>query len=160
MYKRQERRRAQIAEQIEQAMQEHARLRRLVRQVRVLRTPEGIRIDLVDDADFSMFHLSSTVLTPDARQLLGIIADAVAEQHGQLIVRGHTDSLPWRAGVGANNWSLSTGRAEATRQELLRSLIPEARFDRIEGVADRELLIRDNPADPRNRRISILLLDG
>lgn len=155
-----ERRRAQIAEQIEQAMQEHARLRRLVRQVRVLRTPEGIRIDLVDDADFSMFHLSSTVLTPDARQLLGIIADAVAEQHGQLIVRGHTDSLPWRAGVGANNWSLSTGRAEATRQELLRSLIPEARFDRIEGVADRELLIRDNPADPRNRRISILLLDG
>jgi len=155
-----ERRRMEIQEQIEQDMLEVMRLRRLVRQVRVLNTPEGIRIDLVDDADFSMFHLSSTVLTPEARELLGIIGDAVGEQSGQLVVRGHTDALPWREGVAANNWSLSTGRAEATRQELLRAGMPEARFDRIEGVADRELLIADDPADPRNRRISILLLDG
>ena len=155
-----ERRRMQIQEQIEQDMLEVMRLRRLVRQVRVLRTDEGIRIDLVDDADFSMFHLSSTVLTPEARELLGIIASAVGEQNGQLVVRGHTDALPWREGVAANNWSLSTGRAEATRQELLRAGMPENRFDRIEGVADRELLIADDPADPRNRRISILLLDG
>jgi chemotaxis protein MotB len=77
-----------------------------------------------------------------------------------MIVRGHTDALPWRGGGGgANNWSLSTGRAEATRQQLLLSGITDARFDRIEGVADRELLITDDPADPRNRRISILLLD-
>ncbi|WP_120077718.1 flagellar motor protein MotB [Aurantiacibacter odishensis] len=155
-----ERRRAAIAEQIAEAMAQRARLARLVRQVRVVDTPEGIRIDLVDDADFSMFHLSSTVLTPDARELLGVISGAVAEQDGQLIVRGHTDALPWRSGVAANNWSLSTGRAEATRQELLRAGLPERRFDRIEGVADRELLIRDNPADPRNRRMSILLLEG
>jgi flagellar motor protein MotB len=26
------------------------------------------------------------------------------------------------------------------------------------GVADREPLVRENPADPRNRRISILLM--
>lgn len=155
-----ERRRAAIAEQIAEAMAQRARLARLVRQVRVVDTPEGIRIDLVDDADFSMFHLSSTVLTPDARELLGVIGGAVADQDGQLIVRGHTDALPWRSGVAANNWSLSTGRAEATRQELLRAGLPERRFDRIEGVADRELLIRDNPADPRNRRMSILLLEG
>jgi chemotaxis protein MotB len=154
-----ERRRMEIQDQIEQDMLEVMRLRRLVRQVRVLNTPEGIRIDLVDDADFSMFHLSSTVLTPEARQLLGIIADAVGEQSGELVVRGHTDALPWRKGVAANNWSLSTGRAEATRQEMLRAGMPESRFARIEGVADRELLIHDNPADPRNRRISILLLD-
>lgn len=152
-----ERRRSAIADQIQAAMAEHVRLRRLVRQVRVVDTPEGIRIDLVDDADFSMFHLSSTVLVDDARALLGIIADAVVEQPGQLIVRGHTDALPWRSTEVANNWSLSTGRAEATRQELLRSGLPEVRFDRIEGVADRELLIRDDPTDPRNRRISILL---
>lgn len=154
-----ERRRAAMAQQIEEAMAERARLRRLVRQVRVVDTPEGIRIDLVDDADFSMFHLSSTVLVDDARELLAVIAAAVSDQPGQLVVRGHTDALRWRSGVAANNWSLSTGRAEATRQELLRAGLTEKRFDRIEGVADRELLVRDNPSDPRNRRISILLLD-
>lgn len=50
------------------------------------------------------------------------------------------------------------GWALAARQELMRRAIPEARFARIEGVAAREPLTQDNPADPRNRRISILLL--
>ena len=84
-------------------------------------------------------------------------AQTVAPETGGLTIRGHTDSTPWRPGVGANNWSLSAGRAEATRQALLRQGISEARFRRIEGVADRELLMRDQPHDPRNRRISILL---
>ncbi len=153
-----ERRRAEIAERIQQRIAAEERLRRLARQVRVMRTPEGIRIDLVDDADFSMFHLGSTVLVPEARELLTIIGETIDTDGGQMIIRGHTDALPWRGGVGANNWSLSTGRAEATRQELLRHGIAEQRFDRIEGVADRELLVEDNPGDPRNRRISILLL--
>jgi len=154
-----ERRRQAIEERIAERLAEQEGLQRLVRRVRVLRTPEGIRIDLVDDADFSMFHLSSTVLVPEARELLGVIAESVAPENRQLIVRGHTDALPWRAGVAANNWSLSAGRAEATRQAMIVNGIEEPRFDRIEGVADRELLVRDDPTDPRNRRISILLLD-
>ena len=153
-----ERRRAEIAERIQRRIEAVERLRRLSRQVRVTRTPEGIRIDLVDDADFSMFHLGSTVLVPEARELLTIIGETIGPNGGQMIVRGHTDALPWRGGLGANNWSLSTGRAEATRQELLRHGITEQRFDRIEGVADREPLVADAPGDPRNRRISILLL--
>ena len=74
-------------------------------------------------------------------------------------MRGHTDALPWRSGVAANNWSLSTGRAEATRQALLRGGVAESRFVRIEGVADTEPLIANDPTDARNRRISVLLLD-
>lgn len=154
-----ERRRMEIEERIIERLENQERLRRLVRQVRVVRTPQGIRIDLVDDADFSMFHLSSTVLVPQARELLGVIAQSVAPENRQLIIRGHTDGLPWRAGVAANNWSLSAGRAEATRQAMMANGIADSRFDRIEGVADRELLIADDPADPRNRRMSILLLD-
>ena len=67
---------------------------------------------------------------------------------------------PWRGGVAANNWSLSAGRAEATRQALVLGGVPQGRFARIEGVAATEPLIGDNPADPRNRRISLLLLEG
>jgi chemotaxis protein MotB len=92
--------------------------------------------------------------------LLGIIGEIVADEPQPLILRGHTDSLPWRDGVNANNWSLSAGRAEATRQQLIRSGIPASRFARIEGVADTEPLVADDPADPRNRRISLLLLEG
>ncbi len=148
-----------MKEQLEKRLQATEQLRRLARQVRMVDTSEGIRIDLVDDANFAMFQLGTTILTPDASALLRAIAQAVAPDGGGLTLRGHTDSLPWRAGVASNNWSLSAGRAEATRQSLLRQGIPESRFRRIEGVADRELLVKDNPQDPRNRRISIVVMD-
>ncbi len=147
-----------VKERIEAKLRSTAQLLKLARQVRLVDTAEGIRIDLVDDADFAMFQMGTTILTPDAAQLLRVIAEAVGPESGGLSIRGHTDSLPWRPGEPSNNWSLSAGRAEATRQEMLRRGIPEARFARIEGVAAREPLVQDNPADPRNRRISILLM--
>lgn len=148
-----------LRKSIEEKLNERRETSRLVRQVRVMRAPDGVRIDLVDDADFSMFALGTTVLTNDARGLLNVIGDTLAEERSPLILRGHTDSLPWRSGVQANNWSLSAGRAEATRQQLILSGIPASRFARIEGVADTEPLIAGDPADPRNRRISVLLLE-
>lgn len=146
-----------MRERVEAEVQNDRRLRRLLRQVRMVDTTEGVRIDLVDDADFSMFVLGTTVLTPDARKLLDAIAEALRPEPGDLTIRGHTDALPWRSGAQSNNWSLSAGRAEATRQALMRNAIGEGRFRRIEGVADREPLVQDNPQDPRNRRISIVL---
>jgi chemotaxis protein MotB len=152
---------AEAVKRLRQRVNEQAamneRLQRLMRQVRMVDTTEGVRIDLVDDADFSMFVLGTTVLTSDASTLLATIADAVRPEQARLTIRGHTDALPWRRGAPANNWSLSAGRAEATRQALMREGIGEGRFYRIEGVADREPLIANDPQDPRNRRISILL---
>ena len=144
---------------IDEKLSKTKQLARLRRQVRVMRAPEGVRIDLVDDADFSMFALGTTVLTPEARDLLAVLGETLAQGPTPLILRGHTDSLPWRSGVVANNWSLSTGRAEATRQALIRKGVNADRFARIEGVADREPLITNDPTDPRNRRISLLLLE-
>ncbi|NVE93312.1 flagellar motor protein MotB [Altererythrobacter lutimaris] len=149
-----------LKEQIEEKLREKTRLRRLAKQVQVVRTPVGVRIDLVDDAEFSMFALGTTVLMPEARELIGVISDTIGDKPQKVIVRGHTDSLKWRPGVQANNWSLSTGRAEAVRQALMRGGLTEIRFVRIEGVAAREPLIPDDPADPRNRRVSILLLSA
>ena len=149
---------SKMQERLAAKLNANARLARLAKQVRMIDTAEGIRIDLVDDADFSMFQLGTTVLTPDAAALLHAIADLLGSELGGVSIRGHTDALPWNGGIGANNWSLSAGRAEATRQTLLTDGIGQARFRKIEGVADREPLVRDNPSDPRNRRISILLM--
>ncbi len=152
------RRAEELKVRIDEKLKETRKLHRLARQVRVTKTERGVRIDLVDDADFSMFALGTTVLNPEARQLLELVSEVILEGNEQITIRGHTDALPWRAGISANNWSLSAGRAEATRQELLRHAIPQRRIRRIEGVAEREPLIADNPADPRNRRMSITLM--
>ena len=153
----------QMQERLTAKLATNPKLQRRAKQVRMIDTAEGIRIDLVDDADFSMFQLGTTVLTSDAAVLLDAIAKLLGTELGGLSVRGHTDALPWNggangAGLGPNNWSLSAGRAEATRQAMMADGIDEARFRKIEGVADREPLVRENPSDPRNRRISILLM--
>ncbi|MDT8280720.1 MAG: flagellar motor protein MotB, partial [Erythrobacter sp.] len=109
----------ELRDKIEKKLVQRRQLSHLARQVRVMRAPEGIRIDLMDDADFSMFELGTTILTSESRGLLEVMADTLKDENAPLILRGHTDSLPWRSGVAANNWSLSTGRAEATRQALV-----------------------------------------
>ena len=146
-----------IQQRVDDAIADKKRLERLMRQVRMIDTTTGIRIDLVDDADFSMFSIGTTVLTTDARELLDLIAQAIGPEGGKITVRGHTDALKYRDPSRVNNWSLSAGRAETTRQNLIRHGIVRERFRRIEGVADTEPLIADDPSDPRNRRISITL---
>lgn len=148
----------QMQQKLSQKLVEAKLPQRIAKQVRMIDTTEGIRIDLVDDADFAMFQLGTTVLTSDAAALLKAIGAVIAPQPGAVSIRGHTDALPWRGGARINNWSLSAGRAEATRQALLRQGVAETRYRKIEGVADREPLVKNHPEDPRNRRISILLL--
>jgi chemotaxis protein MotB len=148
-----------MQQRLKEKLDANEKLRQLAKQVHMTMTPEGIRIDMLDDAHFSMFRLGTTILTPDALELVRAIGQAIAPDPGGLTVRGHTDALQWRPGDPANNWSLSAGRAEATRQALMRNGVGEKRFQRIEGVADRDPLVPDNPNDPSNRRMSILLLD-
>jgi chemotaxis protein MotB len=150
---------AMLQAKLQQKLQSSPSLAKLAKQVRMTMTPEGIRLDLMDDADFSMFRLGTTLLTPQATELIQAIAQSIAGEPNGLTVRGHTDSLQWKPGDPANNWSLSAGRAETTRQALMRFGVAEKRFRRIEGVADQEPLVQNAPADPRNRRMSILLMD-
>lgn len=139
-------------------IQRSAKLSRLASHVRFVPTQDGMRIDLVDDADYSMFALGTTALDPQAGELIGMIAGSIAGMTNPIMIRGHTDSVPYGDPRAMNNWMLASGRAEATRRRLLSGGTPEARFERIEGVADREPLITKNPSDPRNRRVAITLL--
>jgi chemotaxis protein MotB len=135
-----------------------ASLARLANHVRFVMTRDGLRIDLVDDADYSMFAMGTTALDAKASDLIGLIAGAIKGSANPIMIRGHTDAVPYGDPREMNNWMLASGRAEATRRRLALGGTPERRFARIEGVADREPLIEKDPADPRNRRVAITLL--
>ena len=147
-----------IARQIKQAIQSSPKLQKLASHIKFVPQRDGLRIDLVDNADYSMFGLGTTLFEPEADKLMGLIAESIRGLSNTIMVRGHTDSLAFRNASGINNWLLSSSRAEATRQRLAQGGLPDERFERIEGVADREPLIADNPADARNRRVAITLL--
>ena len=144
--------------QVMSAMQSSPSLSKLSSHVRFVRTDNGLRIDLLDDADYSMFDVGTTQLEPKASALIGLIARTIASTANPIMIRGHTDSLGYGDPLAMNNWMLSSARAEATRRRLAAGGIGETRFNRIEGVADREPMIKDNAADPRNRRVAITLL--
>ncbi|MBX9882475.1 MAG: OmpA family protein [Sphingomonas sp.] len=147
-----------IAKQVSKAMASNAKLQKLATHVRFVPTRDGLRIDLVDNADYSMFKLGTTTFESEADKLMGLIAQSIRDLPNPLMIRGHTDSLAFQSPTGMNNWLLSSGRAEATRQRLAEGGIPNDRFERIEGVAEREPMITKDPADPRNRRVAITLL--
>jgi chemotaxis protein MotB len=142
---------------IEQRLAGDKSLKRLRKNIKFTETREGLRIDLIDEADFAMFALATDKLLPDARQLVDEVARMIAPMPNDVIVRGHTDGLPYSAGRTMNNWMLSSARAEATRVELARGGVAPRRFARIEGVADREPFVPSDIYDPRNRRMSIIL---
>ncbi|MBB5704911.1 flagellar motor protein MotB [Sphingopyxis panaciterrulae] len=147
----------QLAQALMREVQAKAEIRRLAPNIRFTETREGLRIDIVDDADFSMFVMGTSQLTPEASHILTQLAKTVAEVPNQLMIRGHTDAAPWSARSGTNNWRLSVERAEVSRQYLAFRGIAASRFSRIEGVADREPYVPSNRLDPRNRRISVTL---
>lgn len=132
-------------------------MKRFARNLRFTETREGMRIDLIDEANFSMFISGTDILTPDAINLLSQVADSLRGLPNGLIIRGHTDAQRVSPGLGTNNWQISSARAEATRAHLVRSGLSDSQFLRIEGVADREPYFAKNPYDPRNRRMSLTL---
>ncbi|MHA6718386.1 flagellar motor protein MotB [Sphingomonas sp. RS6] len=149
---------SETTKRIQRRMRATPALAKLANHIRFVPTRDGMRIDLLDDANYSMFDLGTTALVPEASALIGTIAESISGLENPIMIRGHTDSLPFGDPRAMNNWMLSSGRAEATRRRLLAGGVPEARFERIEGVADREPLFPDTPADARNRRVAITLL--
>ncbi len=148
----------QAATEIRQAIQSIPELEPLAQNLIIDQTPEGLRIQIVDQDRVSMFPAGSGQMYPQTRQLVMQVAKALSKLPNQLSISGHTDSTPFPSGAGRDNWDLSGERANATRRALLAGGIPENRIQDVVGRADRDLLVPDQPGSPRNRRISMVLL--
>jgi len=116
----------------------------------------GVRIQVTDKEGSLMFETGSIKLTPRAKGILRVIGENINKLPNKVSVEGHTDALPY-AKSDYSNWELSTGRASTARRELEFYGLDAKRIDRVSGYADKDPLIKDNPQDPRNRRISIIL---
>jgi chemotaxis protein MotB len=147
----------ELRQRLLQKLQADKAMKKFARNLRFTETREGLRIDMVDEANFSMFISGTDILTPEAIGLLSQVAATISELPNGIIIRGHTDAQPTSQRLGINNWQISSARAEATRAHLARAGISQRQFVRIEGVAEREPYIPSNPYDPKNRRMSITL---
>jgi chemotaxis protein MotB len=117
----------------------------------------GVRIQLVDSDGKPMFDIGSSKPTLLAERILKVIGDSMKNLPNSVAIEGHTDSLTYKSG-DYSNWDLSTERALAAKRELEKDGLNPAHLTKVAGYADTEPLIKEDTKDPRNRRISVILL--
>ena len=149
---------AHAAEAIHQAILDNPDIATLSKQVITDQTPEGLRIQLVDQDGRPMFENGSAVPMPYARKLLASIAKIVARLPNRVSISGHTQATPYRGPNGRTNWELSADRANAARAVLGASGLADDRIYQVSGKAASEPLLPEDPYASANRRLSITLL--
>jgi chemotaxis protein MotB len=142
------------AEAIHQAVQDNPDLANLSHQVITEKTPQGLRIQLVDADGRPMFQQGSSEPMPYAKKLLAAVAGIVATLPNRVSIAGHTSG----GDSGSDDWKLSSDRANAGRQLLQGGGLGADRIYETAGKAAAEPLLPENPSASANRRLSILLL--
>lgn len=127
-------------------------------QIKLDMTRDGLRIQILDQAKRPMFKVGSVHLESYAAEILNKLAPVINQLPNRLSIIGHTDSLPYN-GIDRSNWELSADRANAARRELVKDGYDEKKLLRVIGMAAALPFIPDDPADPRNRRISIIVMN-
>jgi len=150
----------QLKEKIEAVIDSNPTLKQYKKQLVLDMTSDGLRIQIVDDQNRPMFASAKADLEPYTKVLLDEIGVALNEVPNKISISGHTDATPYSSGGrGYSNWELSADRANATRRELILAGMDEGKMLRVIGLSSSVLFNKDNPVDPINRRISIIVMN-
>lgn len=121
-------------------------------------TPEGLRIQLIDQDGLSMFASGSAKPNDSLVKLINLVTKVVTQLPNKVSISGHTDSVPYKTDNGYSNWELSSDRANTARRLMVNAELAQDRIANVQGRAATEPLLPEETTDPSNRRISIVLL--
>lgn len=145
---------------IEKMINQSPQLAQFRRQLLLDITSEGLRIQIIDEQNRPMFDLSSAELKPYARDILKKIGLLLNGVSNRVSLAGHTDAAQFAGGnLGFSNWELSANRANASRRELIAGGMDESKVLRVVGLGSTVLFDKNDPLNPVNRRISIVVLN-
>lgn len=149
-----------LKRRIEQLINDSPQLLQFKNQLLLDLTSEGLRIQIVDELNRPMFDLSSDQLKPYTQEILRQIAPVLNEVPNRLSLAGHTDAAQYVSGSrGFSNWELSANRANASRRELVVGGLDDLKVLRVVGLSSSVLFDPNDPLNPINRRISIVVLN-
>lgn len=148
----------QTAEGLREAVIQNPELEGLADNILIDQTPDGLRIQLVDEENTAMFPSGSSDMHPRIEKLMGLVAEAIAGLDNKIRISGHTDAQPFQGKSGFSNWELSAQRANASRRALINGGLTPERIASVVGLAETEPFVKEDPLSPKNRRISMTLL--
>ncbi|MDR2679014.1 MAG: flagellar motor protein MotB [Zoogloeaceae bacterium] len=149
-----------LQQRIQQLINDSPQLLQFKNQLLLDITSEGLRIQIVDELNRPMFDVASDQLKPYTREILRQIAPVLSEVPNRLSLAGHTDAAQYAGGAQRfSNWELSANRANASRRELVAGGLDDLKVLRVVGLASSVLFDPNDPLNPINRRISIVVLN-
>jgi chemotaxis protein MotB len=146
-----------LKEQLQKSVRKLNDFDKLRNQIQMTVTAEGLRIELLETASGTFFESGSQLPNDQCKELLMLLAQELGKLPNKLSIEGHTDSKPYSGAVTYGNWELSSDRANAARRFMQQNGIRDDQVAQVRGFADQRLRVADNPLDPSNRRISVIV---
>jgi chemotaxis protein MotB len=146
-----------LKEKLEQEIKAKADLKKLSKQIEITITPEGLRIELLEDKNGTFYESGKARLSDSGQELLELLAAELKTLPNSLLIEGHTDAAQYSDDTSYSNWELSADRANAARRLLQQDGVRRDQVTQVRGYADQLLRVKANPFDSSNRRISILV---
>jgi chemotaxis protein MotB len=146
-----------LKDKLEEEIKARKELEKLSKQIEITITPEGLRIELIEGKDGTFYEIGSAKLSESGQTLLALLGSELKTLPNSLLIEGHTDSTPYSSEAGYSNWDLSADRANAARRLLQQDGVRVNQVSQVRGYADQMLRVKNNPTDPSNRRVSILV---
>ena len=146
-----------LKEQLQQALHQVNDFEKFKNHIEMTVTTEGLRIELTESATGTFFDSGSPKLNGDGRELLVTLAQELGKLPNKLSIEGHTDAKPYAPTANYGNWELSTDRANAARRLMQENGIRSDQISQVRGFADQRLRKVEDPLDPSNRRISLIV---
>jgi len=147
-----------LLQELQNKVEENPELQRFKDQILFEITQDGLRIQIMDAENRPMFALGSANLQPYFEDILLAMADTIRAVPNKISISGHTDAKPFAGRGDFGNWELSSNRANAARRTLVAGGYPDEQVARVVGYASSALFDREDPFNPVNRRIDIVVL--
>ncbi len=146
-----------LKEKLEKEIQANKELQKLIKQIEITITPEGLRIELLETKNGTFYQSGSAQLSATGQDLLALLAKELKTLPHKLLIEGHTDAAQYSKDANYSNWELSADRANSARRLLQSDGVRTDQVTQVRGFADQMLRVKNNPYDPSNRRITILV---
>ena len=147
----------ELKEQLQKAIKEVPHFDKVKNHIDMTVTNEGLRIELTESEKGTFFDSGSQAISADGEEILTTLAEELGRLPNTLALEGHTDSKPYSEGAKYGNWELSSDRANAARRLMQLHGIRPDQVAQVRGFADQRLRKKDDPLDPGNRRISLIV---
>jgi chemotaxis protein MotB len=147
----------QLKDALLKSLHKMANFDKIKDQVEIVLTPEGLRVELIEDSTGTFFEAGNAKPRETLEAILKVLSVEAGKLPNPISIEGHTDSTLYSNDKTYGNWELSTDRANRARRMMEENGLGPNQVVQVRGYADHNLRKPLQPQDASNRRVTVLI---